>query len=36
VHALHEDTTFTRAMTADIGTEIADLASWLELEPAGI
>ncbi|MDN0200065.1 crosslink repair DNA glycosylase YcaQ family protein [Streptomyces sp. S.PNR 29] len=32
VHALHEDMPFTKAMTADIGLEIKDLAEWLRLD----
>lgn len=36
VNAIHEDTPFTKAMSADVDAEIASLASWLELEPVGI
>jgi hypothetical protein len=36
VHALHEDTPFTKAMRSEVHVEIAALASWLGLEPAGI
>jgi uncharacterized protein YcaQ len=32
VNAIHEDVKFTRAMTRAVGAELADLASWLELE----
>ena len=37
VHTAHEDVEFTRAMTKAVQTDLADLASWLELggvEPA--
>jgi uncharacterized protein len=37
VHAIHQDVTFTRAMTRAVDAELEDLASWLELgavEPA--
>jgi uncharacterized protein len=36
VHAIHEDTPFTRQMSADVRAEIVDLAKWLGLEPDGI
>lgn len=36
VHALHQDVRFTKAMTTAVHAEIADLAAWLGLEPAGI
>ncbi|NUP15060.1 MAG: winged helix-turn-helix domain-containing protein [Streptomyces sp.] len=32
VNALHEDVPFTKAMRAEVGGEIEDLARWLELE----
>ncbi|WP_426247396.1 DNA glycosylase AlkZ-like family protein [Nocardioides sp. LHG3406-4] len=32
VNAIHEDVPFTKPMTAAVGREIADLATWLELE----
>jgi uncharacterized protein len=32
VNAVHEDVPFTKAMTAQIGREIRDLARWLELD----
>jgi uncharacterized protein YcaQ len=32
VSAVHEDTAFTKAMTAAVRREIEDLARWLELE----
>ena len=32
VNAIHEDVTFTRAMTTAVGKEIDDLAAWLGLE----
>jgi hypothetical protein len=32
VNAVHEDVSFSRAMTAAVRKEIADLAAWLELE----
>jgi uncharacterized protein YcaQ len=32
VHAIHEDVSFSRAMTVAVSKEIADLAAWLELE----
>ena len=32
VNAIHEDVPFTPAMTAAVGSEIEDLARWLELE----
>jgi hypothetical protein len=31
VHAIHEDVTFTRAMTRAVQAELEDLASWLGL-----
>jgi uncharacterized protein YcaQ len=31
IHAIHEDVTFTRAMTKDVRAELRDLAAWLEL-----
>jgi uncharacterized protein YcaQ len=31
VHAIHQDVTFTRAMTKAVDAELEDLASWLEL-----
>ena len=34
VHAIHQDVPFTRTMTAAIGGEIKDLASWLRLDLA--
>jgi uncharacterized protein YcaQ len=34
VNAIHQDTDFTKAMTAAIGREIKDLARWLELDVA--
>ncbi len=34
VHALHQDVPFTKAMTAAVHAEIAELAAWLELTPA--
>ncbi len=36
VHALHPDVRLTKAMAADIHAEIADLAGWLGLRPAGL
>ncbi|MEU6197308.1 hypothetical protein [Streptomyces sp. NPDC047061] len=33
VDAVHQDVPFTKDMSAGIGREIEDLASWLELEP---
>lgn len=36
VYAVHRDVRFTKAMTAAVQAEIADLAGWLELEPAGL
>jgi uncharacterized protein len=32
VYAIHEDVKFTRTMTKAVGTELEDLASWLELD----
>jgi uncharacterized protein YcaQ len=32
VHALHEDVTFTRAMTSAVQAELENLGSWLELD----
>ncbi len=32
VNAVHEDVPFTKAMSAAVDREIADLATWLELE----
>jgi uncharacterized protein YcaQ len=32
VNAIHEDVTFTKAMTAGVQAELDDLASWLELD----
>jgi uncharacterized protein YcaQ len=32
VHAVHEDVAFTGRMTAEVRTEIADLARWLDLD----
>jgi len=32
VHAVHEDSTFTAAMTSAVWAEIKDLARWLDLE----
>jgi uncharacterized protein len=32
VHAIHQDVTFTRAITKDVAAELDDLASWLELD----
>jgi uncharacterized protein YcaQ len=32
VHAIHQDVPFTKAMTAAVNREIADLARWLELD----
>jgi uncharacterized protein len=32
VHAIHEDVTFTRAMTKGVQAELEDLASWLALD----
>jgi uncharacterized protein YcaQ len=32
VHAIHEDVTFTPAITAGVRKEIDDLARWLELD----
>jgi uncharacterized protein YcaQ len=34
VHAIHQDTPFTGAMTAAIGGETKDLADWLKLDLA--
>lgn len=36
VYAIHEDNRFTKAITATVHQEIADLATWLGLEPNGI
>jgi uncharacterized protein len=33
VNAIHEDVSFTNAMTAAVRAEIRDLAAWLGLEP---
>ena len=35
VNAIHEDVRFTKAITAAVGAEIEDLATWLGLEVAG-
>jgi hypothetical protein len=35
VHAIHQDVKFTKAISKAVQKEIADLASWLELEVAG-
>jgi hypothetical protein len=35
VDAVHSDVTFTRAMTAAVDREIANLADWLDLELVG-
>ncbi len=35
VHAIHEDITFTRAMTETVHNELAELASWLHLTATG-
>jgi uncharacterized protein len=32
VHGIHQDVTFTRAMTKAVNAELEDLASWLELD----
>jgi uncharacterized protein YcaQ len=32
VHAIHRDSEFSAAMTAEVGSEIEDLAHWLELD----
>ena len=32
VHAIHEDVSFSRALTAAVRKEIEDLAAWLELD----
>ena len=34
VNAIHEDVSFTKAMTAAVRAEIEDLAAWLGLEVA--
>jgi uncharacterized protein len=35
VHAIHEDVTFTRAMTQAVRDELQELASWLQLTATG-
>jgi len=35
VHAIHEDVTFTRAMTQAVRGELQELASWLQLTATG-
>jgi hypothetical protein len=35
VHAIHEDVTFTQAMTKAVRDELQELASWLQLTPGG-
>jgi hypothetical protein len=32
VNAIHEDVSFSRAMTTSVRKEIEDLAAWLELD----
>jgi uncharacterized protein len=32
VNAIHQDVTFSKAMTADVDHEVKDLAHWLELD----
>jgi uncharacterized protein len=32
VYAIHQDTTFTKTMTAAVRSEIKDLAHWLKLD----
>ena len=32
VNAVHQDVPFTAAMSAEVGQEIAGLATWLELD----
>jgi len=34
VNTIHRDVDFTKAMTAAVNREIADLAQWLRLDPA--
>jgi uncharacterized protein len=36
VDAIHQDMTFTKAMTAAVHREIKDLARWLELDLNGL
>ncbi|MGA9598585.1 MAG: crosslink repair DNA glycosylase YcaQ family protein, partial [Acidimicrobiia bacterium] len=36
VYAVHQDVRFTKAITAAVQAEIADLAGWLGLEPIGV
>jgi hypothetical protein len=35
VHAIHEDVSFTRAMTDAVHHELDELASWLQLTALG-
>lgn len=35
VHAIHEDVSFTRAMTDAVHHELEELASWLQLTALG-
>ena len=34
VHTIHQDSPFTKAVTAAVGQEVEDLAHWLELDLA--